>query len=104
MWAWLFPSCLNLHAEDEVLGIRVAQDIGMDHLKARVHQGPDKFGYRKRCHRWRLGLVVQNTLWRLRMETNPSLTEVGVALFEAEMDTVAAKLLLSQIKRSNYAL
>lgn len=28
---------LDLHAEDKVLGIRVAQDIGMDHLEARVH-------------------------------------------------------------------
>jgi len=65
---------LNLHAEDKVLGIRVSQDIGMDHLEACVHQGPDKFG------------------------------EVGVALFEAEMDAVAAKLLLSEIKCSNYTL
>lgn len=54
-----------------------------------------------------LGLVVQHILWSsegLRIETNPSLTEVRIALFEAEMDTGAAKLLLSEIKRSNYTL
>lgn len=41
----------------------------------------------------------------MKIETNPSLlTEVGVTLFEAKMDAVAAKLLLSEIKCSNYTL